>query len=156
MAINFPSSPTVGQTFTVGNVIYTWDGSKWYTNLATATVVESDPIYTASTWYTTTNNSENWNTAYGWGNHASVGYLTSAAIGTTVQAYDADLTSWAAISPSSKQDTLVSGVNIKTINATSVLGSGDIAIFAGGLIKVEVVTSLPVSPDPNTLYIVTG
>lgn len=38
---------------------------------------ETDPIYTASSWYSTTNNSANWNTAYGWGNHASAGYLTS-------------------------------------------------------------------------------
>jgi hypothetical protein len=53
------------------------------------------------------------------------------AIGTDVQAYDADLTSWAAIAPSTKQDTLVSGTNIKTVNGTSVLGSGDITISAG-------------------------
>ena len=32
----------------------------------------------------------------------------------------------------SKQDTLVSGTNIKTINGTSVLGSGDIVISGGG------------------------
>ena len=38
---------------------------------------ETDPIYTASSWYSTTNNANNWNTAYGWGNHASAGYLTS-------------------------------------------------------------------------------
>jgi hypothetical protein len=38
---------------------------------------ETDPIYTASSWYTTTNNASNWNTAYGWGNHANAGYLTS-------------------------------------------------------------------------------
>ena len=38
---------------------------------------ETDPIYVASTWYSTTNNATNWNTAYGWGNHAIVGYLTS-------------------------------------------------------------------------------
>lgn len=31
-----------------------------------------------------------------------------------------------------KQDTLVSGTNIKTINGTSVLGSGDLAISGGG------------------------
>lgn len=35
---------------------------------------ESDPIYTASTWFSTINNSTNWNTAFGWGNHASAGY----------------------------------------------------------------------------------
>lgn len=81
----------------------------------------------------TTAKQTNWDTAFGWGNHASVGYLTSAAIGVTVQAYDSDLTSWAAIAPSSKQDTLVSGTNIKTINGTSVLGSGDISISGGGV-----------------------
>lgn len=38
----------------------------------------------------TTASQSNWDTAYGWGNHASAGYLTSAAIGSTVQGYDAD------------------------------------------------------------------
>jgi hypothetical protein len=31
-----------------------------------------------------------WDTAYGWGNHASIGYLDAADIGVSVQAYDAD------------------------------------------------------------------
>lgn len=35
-------------------------------------------VSTGSAWDTpVTNNSSNWNTAYGWGNHASAGYLTS-------------------------------------------------------------------------------
>lgn len=46
----------------------------------------------------TTTKQGQWDTAYGWGNHASAGYLTSSAIGTTVQAYDSDLTTWAGIS----------------------------------------------------------
>lgn len=29
MAIDFPSSPSIGQTFTVGGLIYTWDGVAW-------------------------------------------------------------------------------------------------------------------------------
>ena len=62
------------------------------TNTYLTSYTETDPIYTASSWYSTTNNATNWNTAYSWGNHASAGYLTSAAIGSTVQAYDADLT----------------------------------------------------------------
>ena len=57
--------------------------------------------------------------------------LKDADIGVTVQAYDADLTSWAAIAPSAKQDTLVSGTNIKTINSTSILGEGNIVIEGG-------------------------
>ena len=59
-------------------------------------------------------------------------YLTSSAIGSTVQAYAANLTSWAAIEPAAKQDALVSGTSIKTINSTSLLGSGDIVISGSG------------------------
>lgn len=107
--------------------------------------------------------------------------LQPAAIGVSVQAYDADLTAWAGVSTSAKQDTLVSGTNIKTVNSTSLLGSGDVtvqstlvsgtniksvnstsllgsgdlALFAGGLIQVKVVATLPGTPNANTLYIVT-
>lgn len=95
MAINFPLSPTGGQTFTVGTVTYTWDGAKWYTNIAS--ISETDPIYTASSWYSTTNNSGNWNTAFSWGNHASAGYLLSSTAGSTYQPLDADLTSIAGL-----------------------------------------------------------
>lgn len=48
------------------------------TNTYLTSFTETDPIYTASSWYTTTNNSSNWNTAYGWGNHASAGYLVAS------------------------------------------------------------------------------
>lgn len=37
---------------------------------------ETDPVYTASSWYTTPNNAANWETAYAWGDHATAGYLT--------------------------------------------------------------------------------
>lgn len=63
--------------------------------------------------------------------------LQPAAIGVSVQAYDADLTSWAAITPSTKQDTLVSGTNIKTINGSSLLGSGNLTISGGGALAVS-------------------
>ena len=37
-------------------------------------------VSTGTAWATSiTNNSTNWNTAYGWGNHASAGYLTTSA-----------------------------------------------------------------------------
>lgn len=39
---------------------------------------------------------------------------------------------------SDKQDTLVSGTNIKTINSTSLLGSGDIVISGSGLTQEQV------------------
>lgn len=61
--------------------------------------------------------------------------LQPAAIGVSVQAYDADLTAWAALTPSAKQDTLVSGTNIKTVNGTSLLGPGDVTIAAESAIS---------------------
>ena len=45
----------------------------------TALQTETDPIYVASSWYGTTNNSSNWNTAYSWGNHALAGYAHAGA-----------------------------------------------------------------------------
>lgn len=54
---------------------------------------ETDPVYTASSWYTTTNNATNWNTAYGWGNHASAGYITDYTVTESdVTAHEAALT----------------------------------------------------------------
>ena len=51
-----------------------------------------------------------------------------------------------------KQDTLVSGTNIKTINGTSLLGSGDVTI---DLSLYKLVTQLPTeSIDPNKIYLV--
>ena len=60
---------------------------------------ETDPVFTASPSFGITGtNITNWNSAFSWGNHASAGY----------------------------QAGLVSGTNIKTVNGTSMLGSGDI------------------------------
>lgn len=41
------------------------------------TVTDTDS-YLGSSWSGTTNNSSNWNTAYGWGNHATAGYQTGS------------------------------------------------------------------------------
>ena len=52
---------------------------------------------------------------------------------------------------SAKQDTLVSGTNIKTINNQSILGSGNLTI---DLTIYRVVSSLPASDiDPNKIYL---
>jgi hypothetical protein len=58
-------------TLTSGDVT----GALGFTPIST----ESDPIYAASSWYSTVNNSSNWNTAYGWGDHASAGYVTASS-----------------------------------------------------------------------------
>lgn len=88
-------------------------------------------------------------------------------IGTNVQAWDADLDAIAALAgttgiltktaantwsldTTSYQPLLVSGTNIKTINGTSLLGSGDIVISAGASVTTS--TTAPVSPTANQLW----
>jgi hypothetical protein len=57
---------------------YYRNGSSVWTLIGTGSGSESDPVFTASPAKDITNtNITNWNTAYGWGNHASAGYLTS-------------------------------------------------------------------------------
>jgi hypothetical protein len=54
--------------------------------------------FTAGYSIPTTASQTNWNTAFGWGNHAVAGYLDSGDIGVTVQAYDIQLASLAGLS----------------------------------------------------------
>ena len=75
---SFPNPGVQGKIYVDVSVtkIYRWSGSTYIE--ITPTVGESDPVFTGSPAYgITSTNISNWNTAYGWGNHASVGYLTS-------------------------------------------------------------------------------
>ena len=82
MAINFPS--TAGQatdgsfTHTESGVTWSWDGITWK---ATGVVdAETDPVYSASAAANVTSTKiTEWDTAYGWGDHAAAGYLGSQA-----------------------------------------------------------------------------
>lgn len=60
---------------------------------------------------------------------------------------------------SGKQDTLVSGTNIKTINNESILGSGDITVQGGGAAAVEMTQAqydaLSGNVSADTFYIIT-
>jgi hypothetical protein len=71
MGVNVISDTKVGQ----------WDTAYSWGNHASAgyltSYTETDPVYTASSWYTTTNNSTQWDTAYSWGDHSLANYLTS-------------------------------------------------------------------------------
>lgn len=71
---------------------------------------------------------DNWNDAYSWGNHSLAGYLTSASIGVSVQAYDAELASIAGLSVVQGDLIYASAVNIysklaKDTNATRYLSN---------------------------------
>ena len=58
---------------------------KYGTNAATfAGTINSDAITSTGTVTATGGNSTNWNTAYGWGNHASASYATESYVGTQI------------------------------------------------------------------------
>lgn len=103
------------------------------TNTYLTSYTETDPIYVASSWYTTTNNSSNWNTAFSWGNHASAGYLTSATAATTYQPLDADLTAIAGLTPTADNFIVGNGtawIQETPAQARTSLGLGTIATLA--------------------------
>ena len=79
MALDFPASPNINDTYTFGGVTWTWDGTTWKVlGRFQFTSSETDPIFNASPAANILqSNIDNWNTAYGWGDHASAGYLTS-------------------------------------------------------------------------------
>lgn len=57
MAINFPSSPSVGDTFVVGTKVYTWDGTRWtfdFRNIVTGTTAERPTVTKPFVYYNTT------------------------------------------------------------------------------------------------------
>ena len=66
------------------------------------------------------------------------------------------MTSWAAIAPSAKQDALVSGTNIKTVNSTSLLGSGNIVTGDVTLTGTETLTNKTFTGYTETVYNLTG
>ena len=79
MALDFPASPNINDTYTFGGVTWTWDGTTWKVlGRFQFTSSETDPVFNASPAANILqSNINNWNTAYGWGDHASAGYLTS-------------------------------------------------------------------------------
>lgn len=102
-ALNFPSSPTLNQTYSANGKTWRWDGTTWVFH--TPALASADVV-----------------TALGYTPYDSAnpsGYITSAALSPY-------LTS--ATAASTYQTTLVSGTNIKTVNCTSLLGSGNISV----------------------------
>lgn len=55
-----------------------------------------------------------------------------------------------------KQDKLVSGYNIKTVNGQSLLGMGDVSITSGGSggTNIKVVDKMPDAIEPGTMYLI--
>lgn len=71
-------SNSIGTKWTQDNTkIANWDSAFGWGNHADEgyLTVETDPIYSASSWFSTTNNSSNWDTAFGWGDHSVENYI---------------------------------------------------------------------------------
>ena len=77
--------------------------------------------------------------------------LTAHTGDTTIHVTSSDKTAW-----SGKQDALVSGTNIKTINNESILGSGNITIQGGGMSSGEVQTMIDTSVSGKQDTLVSG
>lgn len=84
-----------------------FDASNYYTTAQTDSAIEATVSGKADTTAVTAVNN----------------VLTAHTADTTIHVTSSDKTTW-----SGKQDALVSGTNIKTINGTSILGSGDISV----------------------------
>ena len=79
MALDFPASPNINDTYTSGGVTWTWDGTTWKVlGRFQFTSSETDPVFTASPANgILSTHITNWDTAYGWGDHSAGGYLTT-------------------------------------------------------------------------------
>jgi hypothetical protein len=87
MSLYFKNLPlSTGDSDTTDFALFTDSAERIYKKVIPAgftTADETDPIFLASAANTiTTTNITNWNTAYGWGNHASAGYALASAIPT--------------------------------------------------------------------------
>ena len=69
----------------------------------------------------TTASQGNWDTAYGWGDHAGAGYLDSGDIGVTVQGYDADTAKYDDVT-ANFSGTLQNGGNTVLTTASTIEG----------------------------------
>jgi hypothetical protein len=81
MAINFPAGPSVGDSFTLGGLTWTWDGTTWTVSGGTGggggISSETDPVFLASAASGIgIQDIANWNTAYS-------NYITKASLSVT-------------------------------------------------------------------------
>lgn len=71
---------TVTATNFLANNAFYLNGQSYYLNSYNGGIYTNARFESASTIHASGGNSSNWSTAYGWGNHASAGYITSSAL----------------------------------------------------------------------------
>lgn len=76
---------TNARTITINGTSYDLSADRSWTINSMVYPGAGIAVSTGSAWGTSlTDNSTNWNTAYGWGNHASAGYATTSYVGTQI------------------------------------------------------------------------
>jgi hypothetical protein len=70
----------LGTAATTASTAYATAAQGVKADTALQSYTETDPVYLASRWNSTPTTSSNWNTSYGWGNHASAGYAADNAV----------------------------------------------------------------------------
>ncbi len=124
---------STGQLLTVASGIPSWQtpttGTVTSVNMSVPTglTISGNPITTSGTLaltftagysLPTTTSQTNWDTAFGWGNHALAGYLTTATAATTYQPLDSDLTAIAALTTTSFGRGLLTESSASTLRTT--------------------------------------
>lgn len=130
MAFNFPDSPTLNDTSTLGGITYLWNGSSWSAQNSTVAFADLTGKPT---------------TLAGYGITDSFDGAFSSLTGTP--------TTLAGYGINDAQATLVSGNNIKTINGSSILGSGDLTVTGGGGIALtDLSVTVNAAGSANLVY----
>ena len=153
----------LGTAATTASTAYATAAQGAKADTALQSYTETDPIFSASTAASiTSTDTSHWNTSYGWGNHASAGYLTTSVAASTYQPLDSDLTAFA--SKTAPTGAVVGTSDSQTLsNKTIALGSNtvsgtlaqfntavtdaDLASLAGS----ETLTNKTISGSSNTL-----
>ena len=128
--------------------ISTSAGSLWQLNGIAA---ETDPFYTASTWYTTTNNSEQWNIAYGWGDHPTTvsSFANDAGYLERVDTLDSDIitNNWDAFINSHISIPASENKDVQSLSGTSV--TWDMNYGLNAKITLSGATTITISNCPE-------
>lgn len=100
---------------------------------------ENDPIYTASSWYSTTNNSSNWNTAYSWGNWAAGSHYIGTTLIANNRASASQSLTGVSIDGTAGSETLATITGRGASTSTAVTFNGGLSATTGtlsGLLKI--------------------
>jgi hypothetical protein len=137
-------------------------GNQWFcdsygdlTKIEHQIIPETDPLFMASAAQTIAlGDITNWNTAYGWGNHASAGYITLGSLSANLPlTYNSLSGVFSMLSASASVDGYLSAIDWNTFNGkqNTTLTSGNIWVGDGSNVAASVSLSLNASTGAFSL-----